>query len=232
MGKFDAEWTMLAPHLQEVEKRSSIIFGKGNKPETEFEGAELKMKFPYNAPQSEADENVKQRKPTVIPSKEKSSSTDYRDEPARHEKITSEPKPRKIDLDDLVEGPNERQRQLETEPMEIGDFDSDRGDLISTLPDYDLPAQRQKTKLDEYSHTERERATKSKEKHDEPTTDSTLLEPHYQEIGNKSLVDKRTKSGLKVGTTPQKQMISPQKKKKKKKKIPPPKKKKKKKKKK
>merc|ERR1712228_528231 len=186
MGKFDAEWTMLAPHLQEVEKRSSIIFGKGNKPETEFEGAELKMKFPYNAPQSEADENVKQRKPTVIPSKEKSSSTDYRDEPARHEKITSEPKPRKIDLDDLVEGPNERQRQLETgekspqdlrnktlvlgksyddyqtfhsltaEPMEIGDFDSDRGDLISTLPDYDLPAQRQKTKLDEYSHTERE----------------------------------------------------------------------------
>merc|ERR1711974_156888 len=45
---------------------------------------------------------------------QKSSSTDYRDEPARHEKITSEPKPRKTDLDDLVEGPNERQRQLET----------------------------------------------------------------------------------------------------------------------
>merc|ERR1712228_953512 len=115
---------------------------------------------------------------------------EYEDDLSKDEVITvSKPKLKKVNQDILMESPMERLTRLENaKPVEAEDFDYDSGELISSLPDYDLPAQRQKTKLEDYAQVEKEFAPKSKKTDEKFDAEWTMLAPHLQEVEKRSSI--------------------------------------------
>merc|ERR1712228_707814 len=177
MGKLNKQ-----PSKQEIDVNEKEIDGPGevtNRLETKTE------------PKPKETKTSKPETKTIKDSKEKLGSTEK--QPENKQKL------KKIDQREAAESPLEKLKRLENaKPVEIGDSGPDPGELTSTLPVYDLPSKREKTKLKEYKTEEKDVSPRVTMKKEQEKTEWEKLMPKREQTPEKTpliILGKGDKSG-------------------------------------
>merc|ERR1712228_78592 len=192
MGKLNKQ-----PSKQEIDVNEKEIDGPGevtNRLETKTEPM-IKIKSEDKQLQKDVEPKPKETKTSKPENAEK--------QPLIKDMYTPVDKPnlKKVKPDELDETPLEKLKKLENaKPIEIEDPLPDHGEMISLLPNYEIPTKGEKTKLDDFKKHEKDIGPKPKKEEEKQPAKWDMLGPKETESSEQTnMVLGRAKKSEKNG---------------------------------